>query len=289
MSLIAQVSPHSIGLCSFGSEENRWLAYNQTHLSNINYHEDTDNVVTSDFEYRHRKAQSDKRNIYVLQNDTIEILNSGFEVVDRIDVKLVDFWIDGKSDHDFIVGVDSENCYYGRRLEEKMQFQKATLAKLCCDSLYLAKDGSLCVFDIKTHKQRFSLAENVRAIEVNHVHPVVFCTGDDQQVQMWDERNLRQPLKQIYNHSHWIQNIKMNTLNEQLVLTSSTDTLVNLELLSESNNSPSLLHSFDELDDSVYGVEWSPLDPWVFAAVSYSGRVLVTTVPQNTRHQLLGI
>lgn len=34
-------------------------------------------------------------------------------------------------------------------------------------------------------------------------------------------------------------------------------------------------HTYDEHEDSVYGLAWSVADPWLVASLSYDGRVVV--------------
>ncbi|RKP02562.1 hypothetical protein CXG81DRAFT_24774 [Caulochytrium protostelioides] len=43
----------------------------------------------------------------------------------------------------------------------------------------------------------------------------------------------------------------------------------------------------DEHEDSAYAVAWSAGDPWVYASVSYNGRVIVNTVPAERKYQIL--
>ncbi|CAK9169051.1 unnamed protein product, partial [Ilex paraguariensis] len=34
-----------------------------------------------------------------------------------------------------------------------------------------------------------------------------------------------------------------------------------------------LLNSYSDYEDSVYGLAWSSREPWIFASLSYDGRV----------------
>lgn len=43
----------------------------------------------------------------------------------------------------------------------------------------------------------------------------------------------------------------------------------------------------EEHEDSVYAVEWSPADPWLFASLSYDGRLVVNHVPRATKYHIL--
>jgi len=47
------------------------------------------------------------------------------------------------------------------------------------------------------------------------------------------------------------------------------------------------VHSYDEHEDSVYGLAWSAADPWLFASLSYDGRVAVNRVPANVKYKVL--
>lgn len=48
-----------------------------------------------------------------------------------------------------------------------------------------------------------------------------------------------------------------------------------------------LLWMYDGHDDSVYGVGWSEHDPWVFSTLGYGGRVIIGTVPDTIKYQIL--
>ena len=36
-----------------------------------------------------------------------------------------------------------------------------------------------------------------------------------------------------------------------------------------------------------YAVEWSAADPWIFASLSYDGRLVVNKVPKSIKYQIL--
>eukprot|EP00899_Mesostigma_viride_P029513 jgi/Mesvir1/9747/Mv12210-RA.1 len=51
--------------------------------------------------------------------------------------------------------------------------------------------------------------------------------------------------------------------------------------------SEGLVQVYDEHEESVYGIAWSQNDPWAFASLSYDGRVVVNTVPSETKYNIL--
>uniref|UniRef100_A0A1A8LUL6 Tumor suppressing subtransferable candidate 1 n=1 Tax=Nothobranchius pienaari TaxID=704102 RepID=A0A1A8LUL6_9TELE len=107
-----------------------------------------------------------------------------------------------------------------------------------------------------------------------------------------------------YNHSH-----------DQLVLTASSDSrlilsnmvsissepfghLVDDEELSEGEDNhqedktkeplkDSVVSTYEEHEDSVYAAEWSSADPWLFASLSYDGRLVINRVPRALKYRIL--
>ncbi|KAG2493240.1 hypothetical protein HYH03_008656 [Edaphochlamys debaryana] len=45
--------------------------------------------------------------------------------------------------------------------------------------------------------------------------------------------------------------------------------------------------SWDEHEDSVYGLAWSVADPWLLASLSFDGRVALNRVPKNIKYKIL--
>ncbi len=43
----------------------------------------------------------------------------------------------------------------------------------------------------------------------------------------------------------------------------------------------------EEHDDSVVGLAWSPFNAWVYASLSYTGRVVVAQVPSAEKYKIL--
>jgi WD40 repeat protein len=50
-----------------------------------------------------------------------------------------------------------------------------------------------------------------------------------------------------------------------------------------------LICTFDQHEDSVYKVAWSPADTWTFASISYAGRVVISQVPTEEKFKILGV
>jgi WD40 repeat protein len=48
-----------------------------------------------------------------------------------------------------------------------------------------------------------------------------------------------------------------------------------------------LINSYDYHEDSVYSTSWSSANPWVFASLSYDGRLVFNLVPQDEKYKIL--
>lgn len=104
-----------------------------------------------------------------------------------------------------------------------------------------------------------------------------------------------------------IWSVRYNSVHDQLVLTGSSDNKVVLSAISslssepfktivneENDNETKLLPEPDKLvkiyedhEDSVYSVEWSSVDPWIFASLSYDGRLIINKVPKDEKFRIL--
>lgn len=49
----------------------------------------------------------------------------------------------------------------------------------------------------------------------------------------------------------------------------------------------SIIATYEEHEDSVYAVEWSSADPWLFASLSYDGRLVINRVPRALKYHIL--
>ena len=119
--------------------------------------------------------------------------------------------------------------------------------------------------------------------------------------------------------------VAYNRFHDQLVLSSSSDTLVSLWRVSSISSAPlleldedagcvgsgrlhapvaltrclccaahrerpaadALVKEFEEHQDSVYGLDWSYNSAWVFASMSFTGRVAVSHVPPPEMYKIL--
>ncbi|XP_025723473.1 EARP and GARP complex-interacting protein 1 isoform X3 [Callorhinus ursinus] len=83
--------------------------------------------------------------------------------------------------------------------------------------------------------------------------------GDDCKVKFWDTRNVTEPVKTLEEHSHWSQEPPRD----------------------------GVIATYEEHEDSVYAADWSSADPWLFASLSYDGRLVINRVPRALKYHIL--
>jgi len=140
----------------------------------------------------------------------------------------------------------------------------------------------------------------------------VLTAGEDAVIRFWDLRQLGKCMRALSGgHHHWITRARFNSHHDQLVLSCSTDSAVCLwragsvasaplggggaggvedgtGSASESRQLPDgLIRRFEEHEDSCYSCCWSAIDAWIFASVSYDGKVVINRVPGEEKYRIL--
>lgn len=50
-----------------------------------------------------------------------------------------------------------------------------------------------------------------------------------------------------------------------------------------------VIRNYEDHEESVYCAEWATGDPWVFASLSYDGRLIVNKVPRGVKDKILDL
>ncbi|KAK3038851.1 hypothetical protein RJ639_028573 [Escallonia herrerae] len=168
-------------------------------------------------------------------------------------------------------------------------------------------ESSIQFWDLRTMMKTNSIEHaHVRNLDFDSKKKYMLVTAEDEfGIHIWDLRMPKAPVLELPGHAHWYvatlcwrhANIDVFTcfLSDVSVyqfllrlLSAGTDSAVSLwlaslpssdDLTSESLvESPTrrvdpLLNSYSDYEDSVYGLAWSSREPWIFASLSYDGRV----------------
>lgn len=174
-------------------------------------------------------------------------------------------------------------------------------------------DTAIRGWDLKSMKQTFVIdnahSQLVRDIDFNpNKQYYIASCGDDCKTKIWDIRKSNECLKTLSNHSHWVWSVRYNTFHDQLLLTCSSDNRVILNSIASLSSEPfkSVIDDetqdipmkkvpeldrevkvFEDHEDSVYMVEWSSVEPWIFASLSYDGRLVINKVPKDEKYKIL--
>ncbi|XP_014674202.1 PREDICTED: protein TSSC1-like [Priapulus caudatus] len=185
-----------------------------------------------------------------------------------------------------------------------------------------ANDTSIRLWDLRSMEQVSNIdvahMQCVRNLDFNPNKQYYLAScGDDCKTKFWDTRKTDEPLLVLSDHSHWVWSVRFNHFHDQLVLTSSSDSRVILTSVASISSEPlghlvegeesddddqddssrdgqkrapqtnGVLASYEEHEDSVYAAEWSTADPWLFASLSYDGRVVINRVPRAEKYKIL--
>ncbi|KAL5778337.1 hypothetical protein ACOSP7_011263 [Xanthoceras sorbifolium] len=155
--------------------------------------------------------------------------------------------------------------------------------------------SSVQFWDLRTMKKTNSIDRtHVRNVDYDTKREHILVTAEDESgIHLWDLRMLKFPIQELPGHTHWTWAVSCNPEYEGLILSAGTDSAVNLWSAPTSSNdelppkslvelptqrADPLLNSYSDYEDSVYGLAWSSRDPWIFASLSYDGRVVVESV-----------
>lgn len=189
-----------------------------------------------------------------------------------------------------------------------------------CTQLATANDTAVRGWDTRSMSQIYCMenahGQLVRDLDFNPNKQYYLATcGDDCKVKFWDTRNITQPVAALEEHSHWVWNVRYNHSHDQLVLTGSSDSRVILSNMVSISSEPfghlvdeddlsdqeerrpedksqepprdGVIATYEEHEDSVYAVDWSSADPWLFASLSYDGRLVINRVPRAVKYHIL--
>jgi len=219
---------------------------------------------------------------------------------------------DPAGNSDYVVSLDENNIRVfdletnftnpkaSRTIPSNGRLFAGAMDPLHANLMAVANETSIKGYDFRAPKEAYSIdkahSEGVRDIDFNPNKAYYLASGgDDCKLKFWDVRNVKEPVKVFTGHSHWIWCVRYNRYHDQLVITSSSDHLVklwNIESISsarddeEESHKPkrkkedSLIKTFEEHEDSVYSVAWGTSN-WLFASLSYDGRVVINYVPKE--------
>jgi len=182
--------------------------------------------------------------------------------------------------------------------------------------LYPHSKNIICALDdkscVKAYDTKSSLTKpiyelpkrDIMDFDYNPNKLYTIATGNkNSALEFWDTRKLLNgPISLLFGHSHWVNTIEYNHYYDQLIISGSTGTEVFLwRAISQSSQAESIsgmvpVYNEDDkemplsqldLNDSIYVVKWSQNEPWIYAALEYSGQLLVTHVPSEEKYKIM--
>ncbi|XP_050158211.1 WD repeat-containing protein DWA2 isoform X1 [Malus sylvestris] len=214
-------------------------------------------------------------------------------------IKCILWWPSGR--HDKLISIDEENLsLWSLDLSKKAaQVQSQESAGVMhylsggawdphdINAVAATCESSIQFWDLRTMKKTNSIEHaHVRNVDYNPNKKHVLITAEDESgIHVWDLRKPNVPIQELPGHTHWTWAARYNPEYDGLILSSGTDSAVNLWFASPYSNDESerlvdsptrridpLLNSYSDYEDSIYGLAWSSREPWIFASLSYDGR-----------------
>lgn len=159
------------------------------------------------------------------------------------------------------------------------------------------KDSSILL--INTEKKEiiaqnhFTHTNGILNCRFNYLNPsIIVTTGFDNLIKFWNIKNLSEPMYEINNNPHWMLDISFHKTYNRLFLSSSSSSLVRLNIFDQNEENfylTSIFNKIDyiEFDESVFSVCWSDNDQWLFAAISYNGYVHFNKIPEEVKFKIM--
>ncbi|XP_011041256.1 PREDICTED: WD repeat-containing protein DWA2-like isoform X1 [Populus euphratica] len=222
-------------------------------------------------------------------------------------VNCILWWPSGRNDK--LISIDDENLFLwsldcSRKAAQVQSKESAGMLHYLSGGAWDPHDvnavaatceSSVQFWDLRTMKKTSSIeCGHVRDVDYDTRKMHILVTAEDESgIHIWDLRMPKVPINELRGHSHWTCAVTCNPEYEGLILSGGTDSTVNFWFASTSSDeftsgssvvaSPTqkldpLLYSFNDYEDSVYGLAWSSREPWIFASLSYDGRVVVESV-----------
>ncbi|KAG8632240.1 WD repeat-containing protein DWA2 isoform X1 [Manihot esculenta] len=217
------------------------------------------------------------------------------------------WWPSGRNDK--LISIDEENLFLwsldcSRKAAQVQSKESAGMLHYLSGGAWDPHDvnavaatceSSIQFWDLRTMNKTNSIeCAHVRNVDYDTKKKHILVTAEDESgIHVWDLRMPMVPIKELPGHAHWTWAIACNPEYDGLILSGGTDSTVNLWLAPTSTGdgmtsesmveSPThlvdpLLNSYSDYEDSVYDLAWSSREPWIFASLSYDGRVVVESV-----------
>lgn len=156
-------------------------------------------------------------------------------------------------------------------------------------------NNGLSLIDFRSGKEELLfnfISHGLNSLEcVNHspVSPGRFLTsGKDGIIRVYDNRmNSVCCVSSLFSaHGHTVHKCLFNPFYDMLLISCSSDQSVRLWDLSKKVEQ-TLIQSTSEFQDSVVNLCWSDTSPWIYAGLSFNGKVVLDTVMKEKKMAIL--
>ena len=247
------------------------------------------------------------------------ILQQNLEALKSDCVFDINHFSEGSNKRGLISFITSKSCSYFD-LAKNTEFSKINLSsedtlplkissdvsKIDQDSLGIGLNSDIFLCDLKSGKVSTKIEKahesSVLSLQFDPTEPFILCTsGTDFALKFWDVRKHDRELNGVYNNSHWIWDLKFNRNYSNVIVTSSSSSLVrnlifskigdldeseSLGIFKKDLNSMTFV-DYCEFEDAVYCTDWLRNDSWTFASVSFNSIFHVNAIPEEIKYKIM--
>ncbi len=145
--------------------------------------------------------------------------------------------------------LSNEQLLFKKRIIHEDGLENNKRLRKCVSNPHHAHDFAYCFhhtvqgYDMKSNKKTFNIShahvEKVLDIDYNpNKMNQIATAGQDGRIKIWDLRQYDKPVLEMSHHSHWVTSVSYNKFHDQLLLSSSTDTLVHLFSIVSVSSAP---------------------------------------------------
>lgn len=132
---------------------------------------------------------------------------------------------------------------------------------------------------------------SITSVEYSSITPYRFLTsGTDGTTRVHDIRMSKtcslHTLCSIGDHEHIVNKSVFNPFHDELFLSCSSDQTLRLFQL-EKNGYYQPVQALKEFQDSVLNICWSSSSPWIFAGISFTGKVVIDSIVHEKKMEIL--
>ena len=176
----------------------------------------------------------------------------------------------------------------------------SSLSSLDNKSLAIGIGSHLLVYDIITNQlideNKNAHSNGILSLYFNPLKAfILISTGFDNLIKFWTIKELKLETFKISDSPHWVWQTSYHFTYSRLFLTCNSSSTVRLYVFNKDediNDMKKANLNYDcieylEFDETVYSIDWSKINPWIFVGLSYNGMLHINKIPDDLKFKIM--